>query len=44
MSHGFYVWLAYGVMLLVMSGEVLVLALRRRALRQRKSSERAGRS
>jgi len=44
MSHGFFVWIAYGVMLLVMGGEVLTLALRRRALRQRKSSARAGRS
>jgi heme exporter protein CcmD len=39
MSHGFYVWVAYGVMLLAMCGEVLVLVLRRRVLRQRKSSE-----
>jgi heme exporter protein CcmD len=39
MSHGFYVWIAYGAMLLVMCGEVLVLVLRRRVLRQRKSSE-----
>jgi heme exporter protein CcmD len=39
MSHGVYVWVAYGVMLLVMCGEVLVLVLRRRALRQRSSSD-----
>jgi heme exporter protein CcmD len=39
MSPGIYVWVAYGVMLLVMFGEVLVLVLRRRALRQRRSSE-----
>jgi heme exporter protein CcmD len=39
MSHGFYVWGSYGVMLLVMCGEVLALVLRRRAQRQRKSSE-----
>jgi heme exporter protein CcmD len=38
MSHGVYVWVAYGVMLLVMCGEVLVLVLRRRTLRRRKSS------
>jgi heme exporter protein CcmD len=44
MSHGVYVWGAYGVMLLVMCGEVLVLFLRRRTLRQRKSSEREPRS
>ena len=39
MSHGIYVWSAYGVMLLMMCGEVLVLVLRRKALRRRKSSE-----
>jgi len=39
MSHAFYVWIAYGVMLLVMCGEVLVLVLRRRAHRQRRLSE-----
>jgi heme exporter protein CcmD len=41
MNHGFYVWSAYGVMLLAMCGEVLVLVLRRRTLRRRRSSERA---
>lgn len=44
MSHGFYVWGAYGVTLLVMCGEVLVLFLRRRTLRHRKSPERETRS
>lgn len=44
MSPGIYVWIAYGVMLLVMCGEVLVLVLRRRALRLRKSSERTAQS
>ena len=41
MSHGVFVWSAYGVMLLAMGGEVLILVVRRRALRRRKSSERA---
>lgn len=44
MNHGFYVWVAYGVTLLVLCGEVLALVLRRRTLRQRKSSEREARS
>jgi len=44
MSHGAYVWVAYGVALLVMCGEVLVLALRRRTLRHRKSPEGRTRS
>jgi heme exporter protein CcmD len=39
MSPVVYVWGAYGVMLLVMCGEVLVLVLRRRGLRRRRSSE-----
>ena len=39
MSQAFYVWLAYSLMLLVMCGEVLVLVLRQRALRQRRLSE-----
>jgi heme exporter protein CcmD len=41
MNHGIYVWSAYGVMLLAMGGEVLVLVLQRRALRRRKQTERA---
>jgi heme exporter protein CcmD len=44
MSPRIYVWIAYGAMLLVMCGEVLVLVLRRRALRLRKSSERTAHS
>jgi heme exporter protein CcmD len=39
MSQAFYVWLAYSLMLLAMCGEVLVLVLRQRALRQRRLSE-----
>ena len=39
MTHGIYVWSAYGVMLLAMCGEVLVVVLRWRALRRRKSTE-----
>ena len=36
MSHGFYVWTAYGVVLLVMGVEVLALLRKRRSLRQPK--------
>lgn len=41
MNHGLYVWSAYGVMLVAMGGEVLVLVLRRRSLRRRKTSAKA---
>jgi heme exporter protein CcmD len=40
MSHGFYVGVAYGLVLLVMGVEVLILLRRRRLLRQRKPFER----
>jgi len=40
MSHGFYVWVAYGLVLLVMGGEVLALRRRRRLHRNRKPFER----
>ena len=44
MSHGVYVWVAYGIVLLVMGAEVLVLLLKRKSLRHRKSLERETRS
>jgi heme exporter protein CcmD len=44
MSHSSYVWVAYGVVLLVMGGEVLALLLKRKSLRHRKSLERETRS
>ena len=37
MSHGFYVWSAYGVVLLVMGGEVLALMRKRKSLRPPKA-------